>query len=231
MPHTQFVGKRILVVDDDTGIREIIVEYLRHTGFWVLEAENGVVALQICESYEFDCILLDLTMPEMDGEAFFQTFRLTNHTPVIIASARISEDDKVHFLEIGADDYVVKPANLRELVARMIAVLRRSTQTSQQALQTDTMLLDPIRRSVRMGEREVLFTQTEYLIFSHLMIQKGKPLSRFELADIVFQDTSMFGNYRSVDVHIRNIRKKIELDPENPVYIVMKYGIGYMFNE
>jgi DNA-binding response OmpR family regulator len=170
-------------------------------------------------------------MPEMDGEAFLQTFRLTNHTPVIIASARISEDDKVHFLEIGADDYVVKPANLRELVARMIAVLRRSTQTSQQALQTDTMLLDPIRRSVRMGEREVLFTQTEYLIFSHLMIQKGKPLSRFELADIVFQDTSMFGNYRSVDVHIRNIRKKIELDPENPVYIVMKYGIGYMFNE
>ena len=231
MPHTQFVGQRILVVDDDAGIREIVVDYLRHMGFVVLEAENGVVALQICESHEFDCILLDLTMPEMDGEGFLQTFRLTNHTPVIIASARISEDDKVHFLEIGADDYVVKPANLRELVARMIAVLRRSTQTSQQVLQTDTMLLNPIHRSVRMGEREVLFTQTEYLIFSHLMIQKGKPLSRFELADIVFQDTSMFGNYRSIDVHILNIRKKIELDPENPVYIVMKYGIGYMFNE
>ena len=231
MPHTQFVGKRILVVDDDAGIREIVVDYLRHTGFAVWDAENGAVALQICESHEYDCILLDLTMPKMDGETFLQAFRRTSHTPVIIASARISEDDKVHFLEIGADDYVIKPTNLRELVARMQAVLRRTMQTSVQALSTHTMQLDPVRRSVHIGQKEVFFTQTEYLIFSQLMVQKGTPLSRYELAEMVFQDTAMFGNYRSIDVHIRNIRKKIEPDPENPVYITMKYGIGYMFNE
>ncbi len=231
MPHTPFIGQRILVVDDDAGIREIVVDYLRHTGFAVWDAENGAVALQICQSHQFECILLDLTMPEMDGEAFLQVFRRTSHTPVIIASARISEDDKVHFLEIGADDYVIKPTNLRELVARMHAVLRRTMQTSAQALSTLTMQLDPVRRSVQIGQKEVFLTQTEYLIFSQLMMQKGTPLSRFELAEIVFQDTSVFGNYRSIDVHIRNIRKKIELDPENPVYIVMKYGIGYMFNE
>ena len=231
MPHTQFVGKRILVVDDDAGIREIIVDYLRHTGFVVLDAENGVAALQICQSHEFDCILLDLMMPEMDGEVFLQTLRQTSHTPVIIASARISEDDKVHFLEIGADDYVIKPTNLRELVARLQAVLRRTMQTSLQALQSTSMTLDPVRRCVHIGAHDVFLTQTEYLIMSQLMVQKGLPLSRLALAEIVFQDSAVFGNYRSIDVHIRNIRKKIEPDPENPVHIVMKYGIGYMFNE
>lgn len=227
MPDTQFVGQRILLVDDDAGIREITVDYLRLTGFVVTEAQNGAVALEICQQHEFDCILLDLMMPEMDGEAFLQAFRRTKHTPVIIASARVNEDDKVHFLEIGADDYVSKPANLRELVARIQSVLRRTMQTSMQPLRTATIRLDPVRRSVHIAHAEALLTQTEYLIFSQLMIHKGTPLTRFALAEMVFQDTAVFGSYRSIDVHVRNIRKKIEPDLDNPVYITTIYGIGY----
>jgi DNA-binding response OmpR family regulator len=221
-------SKHILIVDDDQQIRDISAEYLRHNGFNVSTAADGVEALQSSITQEFDCILLDLMMPNMDGNTFMSAFRATKNTPIIINTARISEDDKVHFLEIGADDYIVKPTNLRELVARINAVIRRTTQANDMVFNGDTLRINPNNRSVIIRGHTISLTHTEYLILATLLAQKGQTVSRYDLVNAVFQDTSMFGNYRTIDVHIYNLRKKIERDINNPEYILTVYGEGYM---
>lgn len=220
--------KQLLIIDDDEQIREISAEYLRNNGFTVHTAANGVLALQLCFTHEFDCILLDLMMPQMNGEEFMSAFRATKNTPIIINSARIDEDDKIHFLELGADDYIIKPTNLRELVARINAVIRRTTQTNDMSFTSATMRINPNNRSVIIKGHAIALTHTEYLILATLLTQKGQTISRYDLVNAVFQDTSMFGNYRTIDVHIYNLRKKIERDVNNPEYILTVYGEGYM---
>jgi DNA-binding response OmpR family regulator len=224
MPST----KTILIIDDDQQIREISAEYLRHNGFNVSTAADGIEALQLCVTQNFDCILLDLMMPNMDGATFMATFRTIKNTPIIISSARISEDDKVHFLEIGADDYLVKPTNLRELVARINAVIRRTTQTNDVSYISERLRINPANRSVIIHGNTIALTHTEYLILATLIAQKGQTVSRYDLVNAVFEDTSLFGNYRTVDVHIYNLRKKIEHDVNNPEFIFTVYGVGYM---
>lgn len=221
-------SKHILIVDDDQQIRDISAEYLRRHGFIVHTAADGVEALQSCIAQHFDCILLDLMMPNMDGDTFMKAFRNTKNTPIIINTARISEDDKVHFLEIGADDYLVKPTNLRELVARINAVIRRTTQTNDVSYISERLRINPANRSVIIHGNTIALTHTEYLILATLIAQKEQTVSRYDLVNAVFEDTSLFGNYRTVDVHIYNLRKKIERDINNPEFIFTVYGVGYM---
>ena len=220
--------KHILIIDDDQQIRDISAEYLRHNGFNVDTAADGLIALQLCVTQDYDCILLDLMMPNMDGNTFMRTFRAMKNTPIIINTARISEDDKVHFLEIGADDYIVKPTNLRELGARINAVIRRTTQTNDMSFTSDSLRINPTSRSVVVHGNTIGLTHTEYLLLATLIAQKGQTISRYDLVNTVFQDTSMVGNYRTVDVHIYNLRKKIERDVNNPEFIFTVYGAGYM---
>lgn len=220
--------KTILIIDDDQQIREISAEYLRHNGFDVSTAADGVEGLQLCITQNFDCILLDLMMPNMDGATFMTAFRASKNTPIIISSARISEDDKVHFLEIGADDYLIKPTNLRELVARINAVIRRTTQTNDVSFTSETLRINPSNRSAIVYGKTVALTHTEYLVLATLIAQKGQTVSRYDLVNAVFQDTSMFSNYRTIDVHVYNLRKKIERDINNPEFIFTVYGAGYM---
>ena len=222
--------KQILIIDDDQQIREISAEYLRNNEFTVHTATNGVLALQLCITHEFDCILLDLMMPQMDGEEFISNFRAAKNTPIIINSARIDEDDKVHFLELGADDYIVKPTNLRELVARINAVIRRTTQINDVTFTSDKLRINPSNRSVIINEKTIALTHTEYLVLASLMAQAEQTVSRYDLVHMVFQDTSMFSNYRTIDVHIYNLRKKIERDVDNPEFIITVYGAGYRYN-
>lgn len=223
-------SKQVLIIDDDQQIREISAEYLRNNGFTVQTAANGVLALQLCFNHEFDCILLDLMMPQMDGEEFMAAFRATKNTPIIINSARIEDADKVHFLERGADDYMVKPTNLRELVARINAVIRRTTQTNDFTFTSDKLRINASNRSVIINGKTIALTHTEYLILATLMAQAGQTVSRYDLVHTVFQDTSLFGNYRTIDVHIYNLRKKIEHDVDNPEFILTVYGAGYRYN-
>lgn len=220
--------KHILIIDDDQQIRDISAEYLRHNGFNVDTAADGLIALQLCVTQDYDCILLDLMMPNMDGNTFMEAFRSMKNTPIIINTARISEDDKVHFLEMGADDYLVKPTNLRELGARINAVIRRTTQTNDMAFTSDSLRINPTNRSVIVRGNTIALTHTEYLLLATLIAQKGQTISRYDLVNTVFQDTSMVGNYRIVDVHIYNLRKKIECDVNNPEFIFTVYGAGYM---
>ena len=183
--------KQILIIDDDQQIREISAEYLRNNEFTVHTATNGVLALQLCITHEFDCILLDLMMPQMDGEEFISNFRAAKNTPIIINSARID-----------ADDYIVKPTNLRELVARINAVIRRTTQINDVTFTSDKLRINPSNRSVIINEKTIALTHTEYLVLASLMAQAEQTVSRYDLVHMVFQDTSMFSNYRTIDVHI-----------------------------
>jgi DNA-binding response OmpR family regulator len=218
--------KYLLVVEDRFNVRMMMSEYLTQQQFDVTTASNGVEALEQCQQRKFDCILLDLMMPTMNGIEFLQELRKTTTTPVIVISAKLEESDKISALEHGADEYITKPVSMRELTARINALLRRIAIQSNKPV-TKVHLSDN-GRTIALHNRTIDLTPTEYKILEALVLQPNKILSRKEIA------TALYGNEavnidRSIDVHIRNIRSKIEADAENPVYITTVYGAGYRF--
>jgi DNA-binding response OmpR family regulator len=223
--------KTILVVDDKANVRTLIREYLTAEGFRVVTAENGQVALYTARQEKPDLILLDIMMPEMDGFEFIRAYRKESETPVILLTAKLEESDKVIGLELGADDYITKPFGMRELVARIHTVLRRSGQIPHPSarLQIGEILLDRTSHSVTVGERPVHLTPSEFDLLALLMDAPGRVFSRLDLLEDL-QGTSFEGVARTIDVHIRNLRTKIESDPASPRYIETVFGIGYRFN-
>jgi DNA-binding response OmpR family regulator len=223
--------KTILVVDDKANVRTLIREYLSAEGFRVVTAENGQVALYTARQEKPDLILLDIMMPEMDGLEFIRAYRKESETPVILLTAKLEESDKVIGLELGADDYITKPFGMRELVARIHTVLRRSGQIPHPSarLQIGEILLDRTSHSVTVGERPVHLTPSEFDLLALLMDAPGRVFSRLDLLEDL-QGTSFEGVARTIDVHIRNLRTKIESDPASPRYIETVFGIGYRFN-
>jgi DNA-binding response OmpR family regulator len=205
-------------------------EYLTAEGFRVVTAENGQTAHYTARQEKPDLILLDIMMPEMDGFAFIRAFRKESDTPVILLTAKLEESDKVIGLELGADDYITKPFGMRELVARIHTVMRRAGQIPHPGsrLQSGEILLDRETHSVAVSDRPVHLTPSEFDLLALLMAAPGRVFSRLDLLEDL-QGTSFEGVARTIDVHIRNLRSKIESDPANPRYIETVFGIGYRF--
>jgi len=221
----------ILVVDDSASVRNLLRDYLREQGFRVHMAGNGQEALLIARETRPDLILLDIMMPEMDGFDFMRNYRKEHETPIILLTARMEETDKVVGLELGADDYVTKPFNMRELVARIRAVLRRAEHRlpSDEVLRVGDLSLDRSTRIVTVSERTVHLTPSEFDLLAILMATPGRVFSRLDLLERM-QGHTFEGVARTIDVHVRNLRKKIEVQPSNPVYVETVFGVGYRFN-
>jgi len=222
--------KTILMVDDEERLRSLVKAYLTQEGFRVVTAGDGQEALFVTRYEKPDLILLDLMMPTMDGYEFMRAHGKERDTPIILLTARMEENDKVLGLELGADDYVTKPFSMRELTARVRAVLRRAGQKQPKAevLRARDIVLDRYDRLVTVAGRRVDLTPCEFDLLSTLMSAPGRAFSRLELLDNV-QGASFEGYERTIDVHVRNLRTKIEPDPSDPGYVETVYGIGYRF--
>lgn len=224
------MAKTILVVDDQENLRRMLKDYLTEEGFNILTAENGQSALFVARQSAPDMILLDIMMPEMDGYEFMRAYRRERETPIILLTAKLEETDKVVGLELGADDYVTKPFGLRELVARIHAVLRRTERDSaaSELLRSGSLTLDRERHHVEMDGELVNLTPSEFDLLATLMSAPGRVFSRMDLLQRI-QGTAFEGVERTIDVHVRNLRAKIEPDPANPSYIQTVFGVGYRF--
>lgn len=224
------MAKTILVVDDTESLRTLVKSYLTQEGFRVVTAVNGREALFVARQEKPDLILLDLMMPEMGGYEFMRVYNREAETPIILLTAKIEENDKVLGLELGADDYVTKPFSMRELAARIRAVLRRGGKNAPQAevLRVGKVVLDRNGRYVKIDAQNVDLTPSEFDLLATLMTSPGRAYSRMDLLDLL-QGTAFEGYERTIDVHIRNLRSKIEPDPSNPIYVETVYGVGYRF--
>jgi DNA-binding response OmpR family regulator len=222
-------GTRVLVVDDEPMVREVLARYLERDGFSVETAEDGEQALAACDAAPPDIVLLDLMLPRIDGLEVFRRIRRRSSTAVIMLTAKGEETDRVVGLELGADDYVTKPFSPREVVARVRAVLRRSSE----APRTDVfvfrdLVLDGPRREVRRRGEPVRLTRREFDLFFLLASHPARTFSRAELLEEVW-DFAWDGDTDTVTVHIRRLREKLEDDPSTPTHLITVWGVGYRF--
>jgi DNA-binding response OmpR family regulator len=223
--------ERILVVDDDREIARLLRGYLEQAGYGVQVAYDGATALAMVREARPDMLLLDLMLPDMDG--WEVTRRIRNDstlaaTPIIMLTARVEDTDKILGLELGADDYVTKPFNPREVLARVRALLRRQqrAQESQAALQIGALRLDPTRYEVTLAGAPLEVTRTEFNLLHTLMKNPGYVFTRSELIESALGYTYE-SIERTLDSHIKNLRRKVGDNPKEPVYIHTVYGVGY----
>ncbi len=225
------MNQRILIVDDDKEIVRVVRAYLEQAGYYTLTAYNGETALHIIRHDRPDLVVLDLMLPDRDGWDITRIVRkdaALDRTPIIMLTARVEDGDKIAGLESGADDYIPKPFNPNELVARVRAVLRRTGNNFAQphVIQFGSILLDVDRHEVQVDGRPVELTATEFNILRALMENPGHAFTRLELIEKGLGYTYE-GMERTLDSHIKNLRKKIEADPSNPTYIHTVFGVGY----
>ncbi len=224
------MAKTILVVDDTKSLRTMVQSYLTQEGFRVVTAANGREALMVARQERPDLVILDLMMPEMGGYEFIRAYSKDGNASIIVLTAKLEENDKVLGLELGADDFVTKPFSPRELTARVRAVLRRASKNAAESdqLRAADIVLDRAARDVIVGERHVDLTPSEFDLLATLMAVPGRVFSRLELLERL-QGDAFEGYERTIDVHIRNLRTKIESDPRHPRYIETVFGVGYRF--
>ncbi|MGJ3239222.1 MAG: response regulator transcription factor [Anaerolineae bacterium] len=233
-------AQTILVVDDERTIREVVRRYLELDGFTVIEADTGPLALDILAHERPDLIVLDIMLPGIDGLAITRKLRAQaerattpqSETPIIFLTARSEEFDRITGFEAGGDDYIVKPFSPRELVARVKAVLRRSTSASDQSempLIFDCLEVDPRSRTVCVNDEEITLTAKEFDLLWFLARHPKQVFSRSQLLDNVW-GYEFYGDESTVTVHVRRLREKIEPDPAKPTYIQTVWGIGYKFD-
>ena len=218
----------ILVVDDQPSVRTLLKDYLTSQGYRVVTANDGQDALFVARHEHPNLVLLDIMMPKMDGYQFLSAFRRENQVPVIVLSAKEEETDTVLGLELGADDYVIKPFRMRELLARVRAALRRVETPLEAAslLRVGDLVLDRAAHSVHIGEKEANLTSLEFDLLELLMTTPGRVFSRTELVDRLYE-SGFTGLESTLNVHIRNLRLKVEPDPAAPRYLETVFGVGY----
>lgn len=225
------MAQTILVVDDEPEIVRLVRAYLEDSGYRVVVASDGEMALYVARREAPDLIVLDLMMPRVDGLEFTRRLRLEQNTPIIMLTARTEETDRIVGLEVGADDYVAKPFSPRELIARVRAVLRRSQAVPEapRVLRHGPLMLDRSSHLVSVGGRPVDLTPTEFGLLEVLMASPGRAFTREELLESL-QGIAFEAYERTVDAHVKNLRHKIEPDPAHPQYVLTVRGVGYRLN-
>lgn len=224
---------RALVVDDEPMVREVITSYLERDGWEVATAADGAAALRALEASRPDLVVLDLMLPEVDGLSVLARLRATTDVPVIVVTARDSEADRVLGLDLGADDYLVKPFSPRELVARVRSVLRRSQPASATAASRIThgdLVIDGSSREVELDGELVALTAREFDLLAFLAAAPRQVFSRADLLAEVWDSSPVYQDPSTVTVHIRRLRQKIEADPQQPRHLVNVWGVGYRFD-
>jgi DNA-binding response OmpR family regulator len=231
LPMNRDGTERILVVDDEPMVREVVVAYLEREGFRVDEASDGATALKQIEASHPDLVVLDVMLPELDGFAVLTELRRTGDIPVILLTARTEEPDRVLGLELGADDYVVKPFSPRELVARVRSVLRRSAPATAapEILEFDGLTIDEQAREVFVAGKAVEVTPREFDLVAFLAHSPRQVFSRGQLLEQVWDSSADWQDPSTVTVHVRRLRRKLEENPDNPRWITTVWGVGYRF--
>lgn len=227
------VPKKILIVDDEIKIVEVVKSYLENSGYSVYEAYNGKEALDKFEKVNPSLVVLDLMLPDITGEEICKALRKESRVPIIMLTAKVEEEDVLKGLNIGADDYVTKPFSPRQLAARVEAVLRRASDalvplSSLISFNNDELVIDTLKYQVKRYGKIINLTPNEYKLLLTLVKYPDKVFTGEELISIALGE-SYNGYERTIDTHIKNIRQKIEFDPKNPKYILTVHGIGYRF--
>lgn len=222
----------ILVIEDEQELANVLRSYLEKAGYSVTTAQRGDTGLSAWERQAPDLVILDLNLPGLDGLHVAREIRRQANTPLIMVTARVGESDRLLGLELGADDYIVKPYSPREVVARVKAVLRRSSPEEQtaQRWQSGDLLVDQASHSVSRAGDTVDLTPTEFNLLAALISQPGRVFTRLQLLEAA-QGSAYDGYERSVDAHIKNLRAKIERDPRQPQYVETVFGVGYRFRK
>jgi DNA-binding response OmpR family regulator len=225
---------RILLVDDEASVQTLLSYPLRKDGYEVIAAHDGQEAMQRFAEARFDLVILDLMLPKLDGVEVCRRMRSRSQVPIIMLTAKGDEIDKVVGLEMGADDYITKPFSMREFRSRVKAALRRSRMIGggpdEEPISSGSLAIDFARRAVLIRDEEIRLTYVEFEILAALARAPGRVLSRETLLEHVWGD-SEYRDPRTVDVHIRHLREKLELDPKEPEYLFTVRGVGYRFRD
>lgn len=224
--------KTILIVDDEEKIREVVASYLQNEGYATIQSGTGNKALELVRGGNVDLLILDLMLPDMNGEDVCRAIRQFSPVPVIMLTAKVSEDDRVQGLTLGADDYVVKPFSPRELTARVKAILRRTQDDTLLAeiisFHNDDLVIRPMKHEVYKIGNLISLTPNEYKLLLILAHHPNRTFTREELIEKLL-GFDFEGDTRSIDQHVKNLRQKIESDPKKPKYIVTVFSVGYRF--
>jgi two-component system OmpR family response regulator len=224
--------KKILIVDDERKIVQIIQAYLEREGFQAITAYDGKTAVETAHKQHPDLIVLDLMLPEISGWDVCRAIRKESEVPIIMLTARDEVTDKIVGLEMGADDYVTKPFDPKELISRVRAVLRRTETkaSTKEIIRIADLSIDIAKRQVRRNDQSIELTPNEFELLRVMAENPGQVFSRMQLLDKV-QGDAYEGYERTIDSHIKNLRRKLEIDPEKPRYIATVYGVGYKMEE
>ncbi|MGA2639957.1 MAG: response regulator transcription factor [Spirochaetia bacterium] len=228
------VPRRVLVVDDEPKITEVLGSYLRNAGYSPLSAASGVEALAVFERERPALVILDLMLPDLSGEEVCRKLRARSRVPIIMLTAKVEDSDAVKGLQLGADDYITKPFSPKQLIARVEAVLRRSSDIDSPAARVlsfndDDLLIDDAAGTVRKAGTTVPITPREFRLLRLFAGNPGRVFSREELISRALGD-DFEGSDRTIDAHVKNLRQKIENDPRVPRYIHTVHGVGYRFS-
>ena len=228
------MSSNVLVIEDDPGITRVVRLYLEQDGHQVLTAADGLSGLQAARDSKPDLIVLDLMLPRLDGMEICRALREDSDVPIIMVTARVSEGDRLSGFDLGADDYIPKPFSPRELTARVRAVLRRASRQADDGQPATTeyrgMSIDFTRRTVAVDDHKLALTPTEFRLLALLAASPGRPFTRDQIIDGVF-GYDFDGFDRTVDVHVANLRRKVEPNSRKPRYIQTVHGIGYRFGD
>lgn len=224
---------KILLVDDEKRIIEVLEAYLEREGFEIHCADNGIDALKKAKTINPDLIILDLMLPDISGEEVCRLVRKESDVPILMLTAKSAEDDRINGIVMGADDYLTKPFSPREVVVRVQAILRRVKKTEKVErieFNRKQLAIDLSKKEVTVKGQDVILTPIEYKLLTNMALNPGRVYSRMDLLEKI-QDEGMYyeGYERSVDTHIKNLRKKIELDSRQPAFILTVFGMGYKF--
>ncbi|MFJ5713761.1 response regulator transcription factor [Neobacillus sp. NPDC093127] len=224
---------KILLVDDERRIIEVLEAYLEREGYEIHSADNGIDALKKAKTINPDLIILDLMLPDISGEEVCRLVRKESDVPILMLTAKSAEDDRINGIVMGADDYLTKPFSPREVVVRVQAILRRVKKTEKvERLEFNgrKLAIDLIKKEVTILGDSITLTPIEYKLLTNMAVNPGRVYSRMDLLEKI-QDEGMYyeGYERSVDTHIKNLRKKIETDSRQPNFIVTVFGMGYKF--